>query len=493
MSKKKHTNTIPIPKTPAEKATFIMNILEQIEIQYTQNGIMAYVDMKGKKVEMPIDSKKFQSVIASYYFSLCNKVAAIGMIKNCIMSFQGTKLMELEMIEQKTRILRNKTENALYLDKADDDYRYFKITTNGWTIEENGEKYFWRNPFQGEIPIPDKKNANVEKIFEYCRIPVGLRRIFIAYVTSCFISTIEHPCLVLEGEKGAGKTTVSRFLKALIDPKKSDKPNANALPKDIQEIVYAYKHNYLLAFDNLESLKRNQSDFLCSVITGMDYTKRALYTNGDIYSIDLCQPVILNGISNVVTRDDLINRSIIITLEKPSNDIEENDNDEEFIDAFMRDRSIILGGIFNILSDALKNYKPNSVPNRPRMSAFYEWGYYICEAWKKGYGNKFCDEYWNLINKQADEGDWDSPLPHALLYLIESQRNKEWDGTISELLEELKDICNENNLVGISLHSIPLSKQLKTMQKYIENQGICVNWGKTKNNCTMVSLSLKDE
>lgn len=59
MSKKKHTNTIPIPKTPAEKATFIMNILEQIEIQYTQNGIMAYVDMKGKKVEMPIDSKKF--------------------------------------------------------------------------------------------------------------------------------------------------------------------------------------------------------------------------------------------------------------------------------------------------------------------------------------------------------------------------------------------------------------------------------------------------
>ncbi|MGN0246972.1 MAG: hypothetical protein ACI4DK_13555 [Lachnospiraceae bacterium] len=493
MGQKKHTNNIPIPKTPTEKATFIMNILEQIEIQHTQNGIMAYVNISGKKIEMPIDSKKFQSIIASHYFSLCKEVASIGMIKNCIMSFQGSKFIELDMVEQKTRMLKNKSENALYIDKADDNYHYFKITANNWTIEKNGQKFFCRNHFQGEMPTPDVDNANVEKIFEYCRIPISQRRIFIAYVISCFIPTIEHPCLVLEGEKGAGKTTVSRFLKALIDPKKSDKPNANALPKDIQEIVYAYKHNYLLAFDNLESLKRNQSDFLCSVITGIDFTKRKLFTDDDICSIDLCQPVILNGISNVVTRDDLITRSIIITLEKPCNDTEENDNDEEFIEAFMKDRSIILGGIFDILIDALKHYKPNSVPNRPRMSSFYEWGYYICEAWKKGYGNKFCDEYCNLINRQTNEGDWDAPLPHALLCLIESQRDAEWSGTISDLVTELKEICNENDLAGISLFPIPLSKQLKSMQKYIESQGIGITWGKTKNNCTTVSLSLKDE
>ena len=61
-----------------------------------------------------------------------------------------------------------------------------------------------------------------------------------------------------------------------------------------------------------------------------------------------------------------------MTLEKPDEEEEEqNDNDEEFISSFMENRSIILGGIFDILVKALNTFEPNSVSNRPRMSALY--------------------------------------------------------------------------------------------------------------------------
>ena len=484
---------IIIPETPSEKANFIMKILKTIEIQYTQNGIRAYIDTKGKKEEMAIDSKKFQSIISSYYFSLCNEVVSMGIIKNCIMSFQGAMLLELEEIKQKTRLWRNKSENAIYIDKADNYYSYFKITPNGWSLEKNGQRFFLRNPNQGEMPIPDRRNADVEKIFKYCRIPSGMKNIFIAYIISCFIPSIKHPCLVLEGEKGLGKSSVSKFIKAIVDPKNSEEPNANLLPRDIQQITYSYKHNYLLAFDNLEKLNRAQSDFLCSIVTGVDSEKRKLFTDDEICCINLCQPVILNGIKNIVTQDDMINRSIIMTLEKPDDVDELNDNEEKYLNEFMEDRSIILGGIFDILVEALRTFKPNSIPKRPRMAAFYEWGYYICEAWKKGYGKKFCEEYWNLIDKQANIENWDDPLPHALIFLLESYNNKEWVGTITNLVEELKDICYEYELTGIPLYPIPLSKKLKAIDKYIKTQGIYIKWGKTKDNCTEITLSFVED
>lgn len=288
--------------------------------------------------------------------------------------------------------------------------------------------------------------------------------------------------------------TVSKFIKALVDPKNTEEPNANFLPKDIQQIAYAYRHNYLLAFDNLVKLNKTQSDFLCTVISGGDYEKRKLFTDGELYSIDLCQPVILNGIKNIVVQDDLINRSIIITLEKPASDnLEVNDNDEEFVESFMRDRSIILGGIFDILVNALKNYKPNSVSKRPRMSAFYEWGYYICEAWQKGYGEKFREEYWDLIRKQENIEYVDEELPHALVFLLNSKKEKRWEGTMSELVEELKEVREDVIFEDIPLYPIPLSKKLKALEKLIKEQNIYIEWGKTKDNCTLVSLSLEGD
>ncbi len=75
------------------------------------------------------------------------------------------------------------------------------------------------------ISTPEKARYHIQtwrmatnRILKYCRVPQEMKKVFIAYLVSLFIGDIEHPCLVLNGSQGSGKTTMNAFIKALIDP-----------------------------------------------------------------------------------------------------------------------------------------------------------------------------------------------------------------------------------------------------------------------------------
>jgi hypothetical protein len=53
---------------------------------------------------------------------------------------------------------------------------------------------------------------------------------------------------------------------------------------------------------------------LCALATGGGLAKRELYSVSDETIIHVCKPIILNGIEDVVTRQDLLDRSIYITM-----------------------------------------------------------------------------------------------------------------------------------------------------------------------------------
>ncbi len=67
--------------------------------------------------------------------------------------------------------------------------------------------------------------------------------------------------------------------------------------------------------------------------------------------------VILNGINLGALRDDLLDRSILIALQKPNP--QEVMSDHKYWENFNKDLPDILGGMFTILSKAMKLYNPN--------------------------------------------------------------------------------------------------------------------------------------
>jgi len=99
----------------------------------------------------------------------------------------------------------------------------------------------------------------------------------------------------------------------------------------------------------------------------------------------------------------MLSRSIVINLEKPTKGEIIAFDKITLTEEFMKDRATIFGGIISILIEVLKYYEPNSVPRDGkdiRMASFYDYGYYICEAWKDGEGEIFCKQYIDLLENQ---------------------------------------------------------------------------------------------
>ena len=78
--------------------------------------------------------------------------------------------------------------------------------------------------------------------------------------------------------------------------------------------MIAASNGHVVAFDNLSRLADDLSDNLSVLATGGGFAVRQLYTNDEEQIFQAQRPLILNGISQVATRGDLLDRAIVVTL-----------------------------------------------------------------------------------------------------------------------------------------------------------------------------------
>ncbi len=102
------------------------------------------------------------------------------------------------------------------------------------------------------------------------------------------------------------------ILRSLLDPNTAP---LRALPREDRDLFIAANNGHVLAFDNVSGLPAWISDTLCRLATGGGFAVRQLYTDQDEVLFDAARPVILNGIEDIVTRPDLADRAIFLTLE----------------------------------------------------------------------------------------------------------------------------------------------------------------------------------
>ena len=79
--------------------------------------------------------------------------------------------------------------------------------------------------------------------------------------------------------------------------------------------MIAGKNSWVLCFDNLSGMPVWLSDAICRLSTGGGFGTRTLYSNEGETIFNSMRPVILNGISDVASRHDLIDRGVMINLE----------------------------------------------------------------------------------------------------------------------------------------------------------------------------------
>ena len=108
----------------------------------------------------------------------------------------------------------------------------------------------------------------------------------------------------------------------------------------------------LICFDNLGRLQLWQSDALCRAYSGETTSKRKLYTDEEDVVFQYKRAIILNGINCPATREDILDRSILINLKRIRNYKEER----VIFNGWNALKPELLDLIFNTLVKALQIY-----------------------------------------------------------------------------------------------------------------------------------------
>jgi hypothetical protein len=203
-------------------------------------------------------------------------------------------------------------DGRIYLELADEFWRCVEIGLHGWCIADDPPVRFRRPPGMLPLPIP-VRGGSVDQLAPL----LNLRDhddfvLVVAWLLAALRSSGPFPLLVLSGQQGSAKTVLSKLLPALVDPNAAP---VRALPRDDRELFIASNNGHVLAFDNLSNLSASLSDTLCRLASGGAYATRALYSNFDEILFTATRPIILNGIEGVISRPDLADRALMLTLD----------------------------------------------------------------------------------------------------------------------------------------------------------------------------------
>ena len=284
-------------------------------------------------------------------------------------------------------------------------------------------------------------------------------------VTSLWGLIINHPILVLVGEKGSSKSMTLRKLERLIDPKSSDL--SSGIPKGNDGLALRLYNSYFIALDNLSSLTRKISDLLATAITGGCITKRALYRNSGEIILDIKAVIAINGVSLVTKESDLLDRSLIINLDRIAPD--KVLTEEELWSEFEQDRPKILGCCFKIIAIALNDMEAIETKEKIRMADFHVACIKVGRAlgWSE-------DEVSNLLwqnQKNINECTLDEDIV-ALCVIELMQKKRKYVNSVSGLLTDLLEVADENSITSTMLPKTPnhLSTRLNKAKSNLQSE-----------------------
>lgn len=361
-------------------------------------------------------------------------------------------------------------KNIFYYDLANTSGECVKVSSKGYEILKKSPIVFLHSKVNLEQMCPEYSNSiDIWSLRKYFNVSCKNDFILlIVHIIACFVPEIPHHILIFLGNQGSAKTTASKIVKSIIDPSIVD---IAAIPKSKEDLILQLSSEYLIAYDNIASLKPEYNDIFCQVVTGGNFLKRKLYTDSELVVCSYKRCLILNGISYLTTQSDLLDRSIVINLAKISGTKRKTEKD--IFNSFNHELPYILHSIFETLSKAKKIHSTLKVERLPRMADAVLWHCAIAEALDIDH-EEYLELYYDNQNAINQEILSAHPLAYSVLEFMQEKRK--WKGSITDLwckldaLASLKNINKNDPLWAKSPSS--LSRQLNQLKVNLEKVNI---------------------
>lgn len=216
-------------------------------------------------------------------------------------------------------------ENAelvkVVIDLGESTPAVITVDENGWRIKETGDRSVIFKSGGSTRPLTRPKGAaDMTSLFKNLGFASDSPQALAVrgWLACAFIADIERPIMTFTGTQGSGKTTRAISLMSCINPPREVNGSGvvgGSLSKLGDEQVKA-ANSFLVGYDNISHVSQEQSDFIARVVTGDSIEKRALYTNGMLYTVSYKRTGVITCISTPSFAADAMERLIVIKLER---------------------------------------------------------------------------------------------------------------------------------------------------------------------------------
>jgi hypothetical protein len=388
----------------------------------------AVFEAAGARQVHGVQSSGYSDYLSHTYYTQHDRAPSDQSLRTALSTLRGQAVFQGETSEVFTRTA--KTEAGYWLDLCNDAWECVQITATGWAVVSGpAAPLFTRSPSMRPLPLP-KSGGSLNMLWPLVNIPEAERLMVLAWLLECLRPDTPYPVLEKTGEQGSAKSWTQSVLRSLIDPNQA---NLRAAPKKVEELWIAAHNSHMVSLENLSQLSPQYQDALCVLATGGGYAARTLYTNAEETIIELRKPIVLNGISVIVTAQDLLDRCLHIDL--PT--IQHRELAGDLQARFEAQQPALLGALLDLFVKVLALLPSVTIEpeQRPRMADFAMLG----EAVYRVHGHppgaflaRYNDKRQDGVLRTIDA----SPVGLALTaYLADTPHG--FNGTLSDLLQRL--------------------------------------------------------
>lgn len=410
-------------------------------------------------------STELSDLYRALSFGVTGKPVSENKVREAMALLSANARLGGELVSPSLRVIKEKDTH--YYDLANDAAECIKIDATGWHIINNPGIPFITNRLTAE-QIRPTEGGDINDLFRFINIKnEDDRLLLIAALTACFIPEIAHPVLIIHGPKGSAKTSTMRLIKTLVDPSEVTSVH---LTKDLRDLAVNFNSSWLVPFDNVTFISPDVSDALSKVVTGDSFSVRKLYGDTELSVMTFRRCLIINGINNPVRKPDLLDRSVLIEIERIEDSARRSETElkKEQVDSLPK----ILGAIFDIISHALAALPSVPRENLARLADFDLWGRAVSIALTST-SEPFMTAYAKNVNRQSDEAIEQSQFAQALLEYLEKNVPGRVELSPTELLKAISEGVEDKISQGKDFPQSPakLSQRLNELSPDLLNLG----------------------
>jgi hypothetical protein len=342
------------------------------ELFHTPAGdAYASVPVGGHRETHQVKSKGFRRWLVRGYFAEHDRPPGAQALQDTLGLLEARAQFDGTEREVFVRVAGDGGGDTIYVDLANERWEVVEITAGGWRVlpGDRAPVRFRRPRGMLSLPTPATRGGR-DDLDSLLRRFINASdesaiRLVIAWLVQALRPTGPYPVLIFQGEQGSAKSTAERLVRSLVDP--STAP-LRTTPRNERDLVIAATNSWCVAFDNISTLQPWFSDASCRLSTGGGFSARELYTDSEEVLFDATRPQLFNGITDVATRPDLLDRALVVTL--PPIPEEERRSEAELREEFEDARPRILAALFDAVSGALGTVESVRLEGMPRMADF---------------------------------------------------------------------------------------------------------------------------